>query len=125
MKVTTEERKTSLEVICVLAVAFSAAGLYFNSRTLSLVSLALMLIGVLFQKLTLLISKAWLKFSSVLGTVNTRIILTVIFYLFLTPIAFLFRLCNDDSMKIAKNNQASLWDKREHTYTGEDLEKLW
>jgi hypothetical protein len=125
MKVTTEERKTSLEVICVLAVVCLAAGLYFDLRVLSLISLALLTIGVLFKKITLLIARGWLKFSNLLGTVNTRIILTAIFYVFLTPLAFIFRLFSGDFMRIGKNKPESLWDKRDHTYRREDLEKLW
>lgn len=125
MKVTTEERKTSLEVICVLAVVCLGAGLYFDSRALSLASLGLLLIGVLSKKITVLIARGWLKFSTVLGTVNTRIILTAIFYLFLTPLAFVFRLFSGDFMKIGKNKSESLWDKRDHTYRREDMEKLW
>ncbi len=125
MKITTDERKTSLEVICVLAVVCLAAGLYFDSKVLSSISLCLMIIGVLFKKLSFLIAKSWLRFSTALGTVNTRIILTAIFYLFLTPLAFFFRLFSGDFMKIGKNSTESLWDKRDHIYSREDLEKLW
>lgn len=42
--------------------------------------------------------KYWMKFSHVLGWINTRIILGIIFYLFITPIGLMIRLFTRDPM---------------------------
>ena len=65
----------------------------------------------------------WLKFGAVLGAVNARAILTVIFFLVLTPIAFLHRRIHGDTLNLKDDGPAngSLW-KKETTYT---TRKTW
>lgn len=41
----------------------------------------------------------WMKFGSVLGWINSRIILGIIFFLVLFPIAFIMKLFNYDPLK--------------------------
>ena len=36
----------------------------------------------------------WLKFADALAVVNSRLLLSVVFYVFLTPLALLYRLFN-------------------------------
>jgi len=59
--------------------------------------------------------------------VNSRILLGAIFYLFLTPIAILARVTRGDFLHLKKRSGAdrSYWQARNHTYTAEDLSKLW
>ena len=37
------------------------------------------------------VAAAWLKFAEVLGRINSFILLSVVFYVFLTPVALLYR----------------------------------
>lgn len=57
----------------------------------------------------------WMKFAHILGWVNTRIILCVMFYLVFTPIGLLAKLFKADllSLKIDKNCH-SYWIKKEN-----------
>jgi hypothetical protein len=66
----------------------------------------------------------WEKLAQVLGFINTRILLSVLFYLFLFPIAMLSRLFSKDPMQL-KNPKASVFVTRNHTYTSKDLENMW
>jgi len=52
---------------------------------------------------------AWMKFAFVLGWVNTRIIITLIFFLVITPIGLVMRLVKGDFL-------AEKWDKNAETY---------
>ena len=65
--------------------------------------------------------------SSALGAVNSRILLGVIFYLFLTPIAIIARLTRGDFLHLKKRTgpDRSYWQARDHAYTAEDIGKLW
>ena len=67
---------------------------------------------------------AWGKFAMALGFVNSRILLSLVFYLILFPIAFLYRLTQKDTLQL-KNPQDSVYKERNHTYQAEDLDKMW
>ena len=55
----------------------------------------------------------WMKFAYLLGWVNTRLILLIIFYLVFTPIGLVMRLCGIDPLERKINKKAgSYWKKR-------------
>ena len=45
----------------------------------------------------------WKKFAELLGWVNTRILLTIIYFLIITPLALLFRLSGKQFLDIGFN----------------------
>lgn len=57
---------------------------------------------------------AWMRLALVLGWINTRLILLVMFYLILTPVAAIMRLFKNDPLerKIEKGRD-SYWIKKE------------
>lgn len=67
----------------------------------------------------------WFKLAEVLGAINGKIILTVVFWVFLLPIALLYRLSAKNPLSIRRSKEASLYHERNHLYTKEDLEQTW
>ena len=124
-------RETVLETLGVLALACLVVGHLAKNPGVKggfLAAAALLLALALFVKpAAALIARAWLKFGAVLGAVNSRIILGVIFYLFLTPIALLARLTRGDFLLLKRRAGGSggYWHARNHLYTAEDIGKLW
>jgi hypothetical protein len=61
---------------------------------------------------------AWMKFAAALGWVNTRLLLGVIFFALLTPIALLRRLFSGRSleMRFRSGGEASYWTRRNDRY---------
>lgn len=57
--------------------------------------------------------KAWMKFAHALGWVNTRIILSIVYFLIFTPLALIFRLIGKDPMERRFDEAGSYWVKRE------------
>ncbi|TVZ37907.1 hypothetical protein P886_2253 [Alteromonadaceae bacterium 2753L.S.0a.02] len=49
----------------------------------------------------------WMKIGGVLGYVNTRIILGVVFYLLITPVGFVVRLFGSSNIKSLTTNDSS------------------
>jgi hypothetical protein len=117
----------ALETICILALACIALGLLFELKVLFYAALLLLFIGAFFRKLSLIIARGWLKFAHVLGTVKSQVILTLIFFLFLTPIAVLYRIVKGDFMKLkrSKGHSKSYWIEKDHHYVSKDLENVW
>lgn len=70
------------------------------------------------------VSRIWMKLASILGWINSRIILTLVYFIFLTPIAFISKIFTKDPLKI-KNQKTSLFTTRDHTYKKQDIENIW
>jgi hypothetical protein len=125
-------REAILETVGVLALACLVFGHLARHRPLAgkafLAAATLLLaVGLFVKPAARLIARAWLAFAEVLGAVNSRILLGAIFYLFLTPIAFLARLTRGDFLHLKRRAgpERSYWQRRDHAYAREDLEKLW
>jgi hypothetical protein len=84
---------------------FAAIGLWpslfhgMSYRSWSLVLAGLLILPALaFPKILALPHKGWMALSELLGWINTRIILGVIFFVLLTPIGIIRRLFGKDPM---------------------------
>ncbi len=69
--------------------------------------------------------KAWLKLASLLGAVNARILLTVLFACLITPMAFLLRLLGKRPIDLGWDQVArSYWRlRRADEFTAERMER--
>jgi multisubunit Na+/H+ antiporter MnhG subunit len=69
-------------------------------------------------------ARVWFKLSHVLGTIVSRIFLTLLFYLLVTPVGLLRRLLGKDSMQVKawKSGSGSLFHVRDYTYSSDDLD---
>ena len=113
------------ETISVLAFFSLGAGLWFQQPLFFYAALLILFLGVFVRKAATWVAWGWLQFAHVIGTVNTKIILTLIFFLILTPIALCYRLFYGDSLKIKHKTPDSTWHRRDHTYNKSDIEKAW
>ncbi|UVT16984.1 MAG: sxtJ [Nitrospira sp.] len=95
---------------------FSVIGLWpvvFRSESprlwaLILGGLLIILGAVLPQSLTQ-VHRGWMKIGHVLGSINTRIILGIIYYLLITPMGLAMRLMGKDSMRRALAQDADTY----------------
>ena len=67
----------------------------------------------------------WLGLSDLLGAVVPKILLSVVFFLVVAPIAILRRLAGKDSLKLRafKASKESVMVERNHVFTSADLER--
>jgi hypothetical protein len=113
------------ETITVLALFSLAAGLWFQQPGFLYVALFFLFLMLFLKKAASWVAWGWLRFAHFIGTVNNKIILTLIFFVILTPLACCYRLFHGDFMSIKKNPSTSNWHPRDHTYEKSDLEKAW
>ena len=59
------------------------------------------------------VERVWMRFALVLGHINTRVILSALFYLLLTPIGFVLRLFRDPLDRSVTDERRSFWIRRE------------
>jgi len=68
---------------------------------------------------------AWMKFAFVLGWINTRIILIIVFYLVITPVGLLLKLFGKDilDIKIDKTKESYWTVKEKKQFSSQDYER--
>ena len=54
----------------------------------------------------------WFKFGILLGNFMSPIVLGIVFFTVVTPIAFIMRLFGKDVLNLKKNNKKSYWIER-------------
>jgi len=91
--------------------AYLHAG-YFSTGLLA-VGGTLFVFGLVLPNALGPVEKAWMKMAMALAYVNTRIILTVLFYLVFTPVGLVMRLMRDPLNRKLRDGSPSYWIKRE------------
>lgn len=71
------------------------------------------------------IVKIWFKIAEGLGWFNSRVILSIMFFVFLWPISMLYRLFTKNPMGIKRPAGNSVYVERNHTYVKKDMENIW
>ena len=97
---------TDIDIFLYLAIGIGVAGLLSN---------------YLAQKITWL----WSVLSWVLSLIVPNILLSIIFYLILFPLAILVRVFGKKNMLFLKNTEDSLFKDRTTIITKDSFEKLW
>ena len=115
------------QTILVMVTGFLALGYFFPfaGKYFYLAALVVGILGLVSSITRHWIVWIWEKFSHALGWVNSRILLSIVFIIFLTPIAFLYRLVKGDILWIHNPPDKSTFAERNHTFSSIDLENPW
>lgn len=90
-----------------------------------IVAIALQVVNMIVPQMFRPVAVVWLGFSGLLGEVVPKILLSVVFFLVVTPIGVLRRLAGKDALKLRvfKGDQDSAMLERNHLFIGRDLER--
>jgi hypothetical protein len=118
-----------LKSILVIVIGFLTLSLIFRKKPEASQVLFWIAFGVGFLSLLIPVTKDWIlyvwdKIALVLGWINTRILLAVVFYVFLFPVSLLNRMFNKNMLQLSRA-KGSVYISRNHKYTREDLENTW
>lgn len=123
------KREKSLETIIVLMIALL---LFFwwkqpvnpkLARYFFIGALALGAIALFIPLLAQWIHTGWMKLAEGIGFVMNKVLLGVVFFVFLTPVALLFRAFKKG--KLRKQDQQSYYKERNFNYTAESMKETW
>jgi hypothetical protein len=69
-------------------------------------------------------AKVWFGLSHAMGTVVSRILLTILFYIMVIPVGIIRRLLGKDAMQLKswKEGRTSVFQTRDHLFTSQDLD---
>ncbi|MEF2230109.1 MAG: SxtJ family membrane protein [Pseudodesulfovibrio sp.] len=109
----------AMVLICLLAAWFT------GERGWLAGAIGLLVLNMTGPRAFALPARLWLGLSRLLGAVMSRVILSLAFFLVLTPVALLRRALGHDPMRRKgwKAGTASVFETRDHTYTPEEIER--
>ncbi len=101
IKTTKELRKFGLVMVVPLAIIGGV--LLWKGKFLApyvlILSALFLIFGLFFPKLLAPVEKIWMKFAEILSVIMTRVILSLTFYLVITPLGLLVRLLGKDLLQ--------------------------
>ncbi len=118
------KKEKIFEAILVITTGFIVLFAVLGKEWMLFVAIASGLVGLFIPGLAAVLAKVWFKIGEVLGFVVSKVVLFLLFYVLLTPIAFLYRLFNHDSLQLKRQNR-SLWSERNHIFQATDLKNSW
>lgn len=123
-------RQKHLETILVLVLALGIFYWFTHEKRpelgkyLLLSALILGLIGVFIPFLADKIHWAWMKLAHVMGWVMSKVILTLVFFVFLVPMALITRMLGKGNVQL-KAGGTSYYKERNFLYDKDSLEHVW
>lgn len=118
-------REKKLETALVLVVGLLVLHVIFKIEAFLLAAQVIGAFCILSEHVLTLIAWAWTKLALTLGYINGIILLSLIFFLVLCPVAFLYRFKKKDPLQLKIKSSGTYFTTRNHTYTAQDLEKMW
>ena len=116
--------KEQLEAILVIVLGFGILYLLSDLEWMLYTALGIGITSLIFPLFKQVILWIWFKIAHILGWINTRILLSLVFFVILYPIARLSRLFNKDKLNL-ESGQTTLFTTRNHLYVKKDVENIW
>lgn len=120
-----EQRSKHIETILAICVGMTVFFFVWDQLIFLYISLGVGILGMVFPWAAKLIHLGWTSLGKALGFVNSRILLGVIFFFVLTPLALLRRLGSKDPLQLRKKPSGTYFAERNHAYSPKDLENPW
>lgn len=78
-----------------------------------IVSFIFLILGLINSKILSPLNRLWFKFGILLGNVISPLVMCIIYFAVVTPIALLLKFFNKDILSLKKNKNVSYWKKKE------------
>ena len=117
---TIKAKDTALAFVFLFLIFF----LFFHWPWALWVCFSLALLALITHKPFLPLSRLWFGLSHLLGEIVSKILLSLVFFIFLTPLSIIFRLSKKNPLFL-KNEEESLFEIRNHSVTADDLKNAF
>jgi uncharacterized membrane protein len=98
-------------------------GLWLDNHLVFRISMAVVVVLLIAPVIIYPFTFLWLNMSDLLGKVISKILLAVIFFLFVCPVALIRKALGKDTLRLKefKKDSGSVFTERNHTFTKSDL----
>ena len=109
----------AMVLILLLIALFTGNELYYK------IAIPVLVINMVYPMLYYPVAVFWLGFSTLLGTVVSKIILSMVYIVLVVPIGLLRRMLGKDSLNLKgfKKGKDSVMKTRDYVFTSTDIEK--
>ena len=121
--VTTKEQAKDTGMALILILLLIS---YISSNTnFVLVSVILLIVNMIFPDIYRPLVKIWFGFSNILGTFVSRLLLVLIFFVFVTPIGLFRKMLGVDPLQLKewKRSTRTVFESRDHLFQPEEIER--
>jgi hypothetical protein len=117
-------KEKALETCLVITTGFLLLYFIFQVKILLFVAFITGLTGIFIRPLALKIAWLWNKLGDMMGFLVSKMVLTIVFFIILFPIALIYRLIKRDTLML-KDKYNSYWIIRNYKYAKKDMENVW
>ena len=98
---------------------------FWSSQRFLALAIVLMIVNMIVPSLFKPFARIWFGLSHILGAIMSRLILSLIFFLLVTPVGLVRRMMGKDSLKLRnwKNGNESVFVVRDITFSKDNIEK--
>jgi len=116
-------RRQYMETGILLAMAGITYGWYLNNWIFGLLAAGILLITLILPVIFKPIAFLWFGLAKTLSFITSNILLTLVFFLLVTPVGLIRRMLGKDSLKLKsfKKSSNSVLVERNHTFNSADL----
>lgn len=117
---TREARDTGMAMVLICLIVF----LFTSSRNAIWIGTGLLASTMMWPGLFKPAARVWFGLSFVIGTVVSKILLSAVFFLLVTPMGLVRRMAGKDPLRLKpwKKDKASVFVHRDHSYEPDDLD---
>lgn len=116
---------TPIQTVLTITVGFLVLFMITKNEWLLYVSLVIGILGVFFNFMAKKIHVVWMKLAWILSLIVPNILLSIVFYFFLFPIATLSKIFGKKDPMDLKNTQSSLFKIVNKEFDKTSFEKVW
>ena len=80
-----------------------------------IISFIFFVLGLINSKLLAPLNKLWFKFGILLGNIIAPIVMSIVFFLVVTPTGLIMRFFRKDILKLKKNSNDTYWINKDNT----------
>lgn len=118
------EKRNAYQTILVISLGLIGLSFLFKTEILMYIGIGIGALSIVLPFTAPYISMGWFKLGEGLGWINGRILLSVIFFIFLFPIALIYRWSRKNAL-YKKNLDDSLFQVKDHQISAKDLQDPW
>lgn len=120
-----QKESNYLQTLLVLGIGFSILFLITENIFFIYFVIVLLTVGSISSKAGKAIDYLWMKLGALLGMIIPKIILGIVFYFFLTPIAFLSKIFSKEDQLMLKDKSNTTFKISSKTYSPKYFETPW
>ena len=119
-----KDKSKIYETSLVLTTGFLVIYLFTENVTFLYVSFFFGLVGIFVKPLAAFITKIWFWLADILNLVFSKLVLGLLFYVILFPLALFYKVAGNDKLRLKETNRET-WILKNQLFRASDFERIW